>query len=341
MINASPKAAVLKTIAFEEIHPVPYWIDFTPGAYRQLRAHLQKDDLRDFLGNYAIDTFANSIHGVVPGDLSGDTWTDDFGVVWQGAVVDRGAPSTYPLSAAPSLKHYRFPDPDDPRRFSHLDGFLRDNAGLFTVASVDFGLLFERAWYLRGMANWLMDLHLNPGFVEDVLDHLTDYYVKSIAHLGGFKGLDAVCLIDDYGIQQGLVMAPEMWRRFFKPRLATIVKALEKQRLIPHLHSCGKVAELIPDFIDIGIRLLDPLQPEVMAVNEIKAKYGKRLVLLGGFSTQEIIPYGTAADVRRHVAELLQLGKGGGYIAFNSIPLQSDVPLENVLAILDVVQHQP
>ena len=73
MINASPKAAVLKTIAFEEIHPVPYWIDFTPGAYRQLRAHLQKDDLRDFLGNYAIDTFANSIHDVVPGDLSGDT----------------------------------------------------------------------------------------------------------------------------------------------------------------------------------------------------------------------------------------------------------------------------
>jgi len=177
--------------------------------------------------------------------------------------------------------------------------------------------------------------------VEDLLDQLTDFYVRSIANLGAFKGIDAVCLIDDYGIQQGLVISPEIWRQFIKPRLATIVRALEAQGLIPHLHSCGCVTELIPDFIEIGVKMLDPLQPEAMDAGAIKAQYGKQLTLLGGFSTQRIIPYGTAAEVRRHVEQLLQvLSAGGGYIAFNSIPLQQDVPLENVLAILDVVQHQ-
>jgi len=334
------KEAVRKAIGFQDARPVPYWIDFTPGAYRKLQKHLRLEDLTDFLGNYAIDVFTNAVHGVLPADLRGDVWVDDFGVTWKGAGVDRGSPGEHPLTE-PSLKGYCFPDPDDSRRFSHLDSFLAQNRDLFVVASVDFGLLFERAWYLRGMADLLMDFYINPAFVEDLLDHLVDYYVRSISHVSEFKGIDAVCLIDDYGIQQGLVMSADMWRTFIKPRLATIVAALERHGLIPHLHSCGNVTELIPDFLEIGIRMLDPLQPEIMDVREIKAQYGKQLALLGGFSTQQIIPYGTVDEVRNHVENLLQiLGAGGGYIAFNSIPLQQDVPLENVLAILDVVKNQ-
>lgn len=338
---ATKKEVVKRAISFEEVHPVPYWIDFTPGAHRRLQEHLNKDHLGAFLGNYVIDVFANSCHGVVPDELQGDTWEDDFGVVWKGATVDRGAPFDHPLGSAPSLKGYEFPDPDDARRFNHLNKFLTDNSDLFTVVSLDFGLLFERAWYLRGMTNLLTDLHLNPAFVEELLDHLVDFYLKSIENISCFNGLDAVCLIDDYGTQQGLVMAPEMWRRFIKPRLAIIVDVLAKYHLIPYLHCCGNVSDIIADFIDVGIKLLDPLQPEIMDLQDVKDKFGKQLTLLGGFSTQQIIPYGTENDVRKHIRDCLEvLGKGGGYIAFNGIPLQTDVPLENILAIIDTLRNQ-
>ncbi len=337
----SKKDIIRRVLSFEEIHPVPYWIDFTPGAYRKLQEYLQKDDLGPFLGNYMIDTFTNTCHGVVPADLEGDTYEDDFGVMWKGAGVDRGAPCGHPLGEAPSLKTYKFPDPEDPRRFCHLDKFLQDNGHLFTIVSLDFGLLFERAWYLRGMTNLLMDFHNNPSFVEDLLDSLVDYYVRSIEIISIYQEIDAVCLIDDYGIQQNMVMAPDMWRRFFKPRLARIVSTLKTYGFIAHLHSCGNISDIIADVVEIGVQVLDPLQPEAMDVWEIKSRFGKQLLLLGGFSTQQTIPYGTKEQVRRHVEKCLKvLGKGGGYVAFNGIPLQTDVPLENILTIIDVLKNQ-
>ncbi len=270
----SKKEVVRTAISIEQVHPVPYWIDFTPGARKRLQEHLKTDDLDAFLGNYVTDTFTNSCHGVVPADLETDTWKDDFGVVWKGAGLDRGAPFGHPLNEAPSLKEYKFPDPADARRFSHLDQFLKDNSHLFTFVSVDFGLLFERAWYLRGMENLLMDFYLNPAFVSDLLDSLVEYYLQSIEILSSFKGIDGVCLIDDYGIQNRLVIAPDLWRRFFKPRLAKIVDLLAKHNFIPHLHSCGNVSEIVPDFIEIGIKSLDPIQPEAMDPKWRKQTFG-------------------------------------------------------------------
>lgn len=298
------KEAVHKAIAFEDVNPVPYWIDFTTGAYRKLQEHLRQEDLKDFLGNYAIDVFVNAIHGVLPTDLQGDTWVDDFGVKWRGAGVDRGSPGDHPLT-----KPFR--------------------------PIIRAGVVF--AWDDRSTGGFLSQSGLCQRYTRPPGRLL----VKSIAHISEFNGIDAVCLIDDYGTQQGLVMSPEMWHTFMKPRLATIFSALERHGLVPHLHSCGKVTELMPDSFGNRYKMLDPLQPEVMDMRGIKAQYGKQLVLLGGFSTQQIIPYGTVDEVRNHIESCLRtLGKGGGYITCNSIPLQQDVPLENVLTILDVVKNQ-
>ena len=337
----SKKEIVRKAISLQQVHPIPYWISFTLGARKMLQEHLHSDNLDAFLGNFVIDAFANSLHGVMPADLKGDTWEDDFGVVWKGAGVDRGAPYGHPLAEDASLKKYKFPDPADPRRFSHLDQFLKDNSDLFTIVCVDFGLLFERAWYLRGMENLLMDFYLNPAFVDDLLDSLLEYYLQSIEIISAFKGFDAVCLIDDYGIQHRLIIAPQLWRRFFKPRLKKIVEALTRHGLIAHLHSCGNVTQLVGDFIEIGISVLDPLQPGAMDAGQIKKKFGHQLTLLGGFSTQEIIPKAEKQQVKQHIEDCLAtLGKGGGYIASNGIPLQTDVPLENMLTVIDVLKNQ-
>ncbi len=335
------KEWVRKTVSFEEVHPTPYWLTFTPGAAKRLREHLKVDDLDGFIGNYVAATLTNCCHGVVPANLQGDTWRDDFGVVWKGAGVDRGAPAESPLANAASLRGYAFPDPDDPRRFDDLETFVRQNEDVYVYVSIDFGLLFERAWYLRGMEQLLMDFHMNPAFVEELLDRLVDYYLRSIEIISEFRGIDSVYLVDDYGIQGGLAFSPDMWRRFFKPRLATIVQAVKAHGFVPHLHSCGNVSDLVGDFIEIGIRILDPLQPEAMDVRHIKERFGDRLALMGGFSAQRVIPRGTAAEVRRHVRDRLAfLGKGGGYIASNAIPLQTDVPLENLLALIDALKSQ-
>ena len=337
----SKKQLVKKTISFEQVHPVPYVLTFTPGAQRKLQDHLHEDNLQQFLGNYIAATVTNCAHGVVPENLQTDTWEDDFGGGWKGAAVDRGAPLGHPLQDAPSLKDYHFPDPGDARRFDHLERFLDDNGELFTIVSPDFGGLFERAWYLRGMTNLLMDFHDNPAFVEDLLDELGDYYVATIEILGSYRGIDGVCVVDDYGIQDRLFFAPEMWRRFFKPRLVRIVDTMKKHNLVPHLHSCGCVCDIIEDLIEIGIRILDPVQPEAMDIRDVKEKFGGRIAFLGGFSTQQVIPHGTEQEVRRHVRERIEiLGGGGGYIASNGIPIQTDVPLENVLTIIDALKNQ-
>lgn len=200
--------------------------------------------------------------------------------------------------------------------------------------------LFERAWTLRGMENILMDMVLNPDFVEELLDRILDWNLAIIEQAAQYD-IDGCRFGDDWGQQQGLIMGPKLWRKFLKPRLAGMYERVREKGRSAFIHSCGDVREIFPDLIEIGVNVFNPFQPEVMDVYEMKKKYGTELCFYGGLSTQRTLPYGTPHDVGGEARRLMkEIGVGGGYILGPAHSIPKDVPLENMLALIEMVQSQ-
>ncbi len=153
--------------------------------------------------------------------------------------------------------------------------------------------------------------------------------------------VDAVYFGDDWGQQRGLQMGPKIWREFIRPVLRRMYAAVREAGKFVMIHSCGDVDELFDDLIDIGLNCFNPFQPEVMDVYTLLPRYRGRLAFHGGLSTQRTLPFGTVQDVRAETRRLLELGREGGYILAPAHDVEGDVPLENMLALIECVQQQP
>ncbi len=325
---------ILATLAHREPPAVPFNFMFSPPARARLEAHYGTRDLESALGLPIRMSGPRSVKPLyaAPSEF-GASVTDEFGVTWSTSEIDRGSPIGPCLPEA-DLSNYRFPDPTAAHRFEHLAGWTAANAGHYTFLWV--GDLWERATFMRGMEPILMDLALTPRFVEALLRGLADYILRTMEVLCARFRFDGVALSDDYGMQQGMLMSPQHWRRFIKPLLAEIYAlAARNGRTVFH-HSCGNIEPIIGDLIDIGLDVLHPIQPEAMDGVRLKREFGDRLTFCGGLRTQDLLPRGTPGQVRDEVRRLKDvLGKGGGYILEPGITLQADVPLENLVAMIE------
>jgi uroporphyrinogen decarboxylase len=258
---------------------------------------------------------------------------DEFGVIWSTNDIDRGSPIG-PCLAQPDLGSCRFPDPSAAYRFEDLADWMVANAEHYTILVV--GDLWERATFIRGMEAILLDLTLHPGFVEELLRGLADYILRTMEILFSRFSFDGVMLSDDYGTQRGMLMSPGHWRRFVKPLLAEIYGLAKRHGRTVFHHSCGHIVPIIGDLIDLGLDILHPIQPEAMDILDLKRRFGPHLTFCGGLRTQDLLPRGTPEQVRDEVRRLKDaMGAGGGYILEPGITLQADVPLANLLAMID------
>jgi uroporphyrinogen decarboxylase len=157
----------------------------------------------------------------------------------------------------------------------------------------------------------------------------------------GNYDLDAVNLGDDWGQQHGLIMGYPRWREFIYPVLKRMYAEVKKIDRCVSIHSCGDVDELFDDLIGIGLDLFNPFQPEAMDVTALLPAYRGRLAFHGGMSTQRTLPYGTVDEVKAETRRLIELGRAGGYIFAPAHAVEGDVPLENMLAFLEVLKGQP
>lgn len=313
---------------------VPYNFSFSPPARRAVEQYYGTDDLENLLD------FPIRMTGTVekkplyasPDDY-GDTVTDAFGVVWSTSRIDRGAP-VGPCLREDDLSSYVWPDPADERRFEGLDTWCEDTEGNFRVVWV--GDLWERATFMRGMGEVLLDVALNPRFVDALLAGIAGYVLRTMEILFDRFEFECAALSDDYGTQKGMLMSPAHWRRFVKPRLAEIYAfARGRGRRVFH-HTCGNVYPVIGDMIDIGLDVLHPVQPEAMDIHRLKREFGKDVTLCGGVGTQQLLPHGTPGQVQGEVKRLKsEMGGAGGYILEPGITLQADVPLENLVAMME------
>lgn len=361
------KERVKLAITHQEPDRVPHQINLTIPARRMLQEHFQTDDLDTALDNHIAMTSPElPMEEVARPPLTGAEapgaaerpaaarrrpdqsnqaepgsgyFRDEWGVIWNRTFdkdigVIEGA-----VLPEPRLDGLRVPDPHDPRRYEGFPKFIEEHREQFLVCGIGFSL-FERAWTLRGLENFLMDMVLHPGFVEELLDVIVEFDLGLIEEAGRYE-FDAFQFGDDWGQQSGVTMGPEAWRRFIKPRVTKLYRAAREQGKHVFIHSCGAVQELFEDLIEVGVEVFNPFQPEVMDAVEMKRRYGDRLAFYGGVSTQKTLPAGSPQEVRAEVRRLIrEVGRGGGYILAPAHDVQRDVPLENLLALLEEVRDQ-
>ena len=315
---------------------VPWSMGFTLEAADALRRHFGQRDLEPILQNHLLG-LGNDVGFFT--DLGDDRVKDAFGVVWDRSVdKDIGIVEGQVLGS-PTLDGYSFPDPLDPRFYENIPDAITAYGDRFRVFQIGFSL-YERAWTLRGMATLMMDFYDHPDFVHELLNAIADYNIAQV-HEALRYDIDAVYFGDDWGQQHGLQMGPDLWHEFLYPVLRRMYGAVRDAGKYVFIHSCGDVDELFDDLIDLGVNCFNPFQPEVMDVFSLLDQYRGHLAFHGGLSTQQTLPYGTVEDVRAETRRLLDAGREGGYIFAPAHAVEGDVPLENMLAFIELVRSQP
>lgn len=201
--------------------------------------------------------------------------------------------------------------------------------------------VWETAWYLRGMENLMMDMMSEEPIAKALLDKVTAMSKKR-AVIFAKAGVDILFVGDDIGMQSSIMMSTQLYNEWIKPCLAEVISAAKavNPELVVFYHSCGFVEPFIDDLIEVGVDVLNPVQPECMKFEEIYEKYGDRISFHGTIGTQTTMPFGTPAEVRREVEKNLKLAgdKGGLFVAPTHL-LEPEVPWENILAYVDACKN--
>jgi uroporphyrinogen decarboxylase len=331
-----PVDLVEAALRHEETERTPYNFMFSPPAIQKLQDCLGDADVDAWVGSHLYFYGCSDKPLYAHPDKYGPTITDQWGVVWATSEIDRGCPLEHPLRRVTSLADCRWPDPLDPRRWERVPEQAAQHPERFRVAVV--GDLWERANFLCGLDQLLLDLHDRPQLVEDLLDRITEYNLATLERIVKYKP-HAVFLSDDYGLQRSLMMRPKDWRWSVKPRLGRILAEARRLGCRTMLHSCGQVTEIIPDLIELGLDILHPIQPEAMDIAALKRQFGRDLTFCGGLNTQQLLPYGTPDQIRAEVRHLAaEMGRGGGYILEPGITVQADVPAANLAAAIEAAK---
>ena len=203
-----------------------------------------------------------------------------------------------------------------------------------------YGSHFEKAHFARGIENFLADMAGEPAFAQKLLDTIIVKNMVMLDNIVTCEEIDGILLGSDWGTQADLLCSPAAWEEMIRPgeqREYDLIRAYGKDVWI---HSCGNIEKIIPALIEMGVDVLNPVQPECMNIEMLKREYGGQLAFWGGISTQRTLPFGTPDEVRaeaRYVRDLM--GKGGGYVFSPAQSLQSDVPPENIVALLEVARE--
>lgn len=372
----TPRQRVLTTINHEEPDRVPIIIGTSNTTtlkaqpYRRLKAKLglQTPDnyIYDWpeLGSVAPDEIVlERLHGDARGVLDRfpahvysrnqsrpphASFIDDWGSGQIEVEPGHWYPGVHPLAEASTLEEiegYPWPDMDDPSRVAHVRQQARrlaeeDRYAIIATPWLLFPL--ERAFAMQGMDRFLLNLALHPEFAHALLVKIAGLCQELMGHFLRELGdnVDIIKIGDDLGTQDRLLISPTMYRQVLKPIHAAYIAFIKGHTQAKVLfHTDGDVFDLLDDFVEIGVDILNPIQTsagKMANLAELKRRYGRNLVFCGALDTQRVLPSGTPEEVRQEVRRVIDLlGPGGGYMLASVHTIMDEVPPENILAMVD------
>ncbi len=347
---------VLAAVAHQSPDRLPrdYWA--TPEVTERLLAHLRLPDREALLRHFGFDLrYVEGPSFVGQGLRRHDDGSveDLWGVRRRAvSVARREYQWTYqhvvqsPLAAAETpadvAAYARWPSPDwwD---YTGLRAQCQSHAGHAVVIAgdrLDRTAQLKPMMYLREMEQTYVDLAINPALVEAIVGRIREYFLEYNRRVfeTAADSIDIFMMGDDFGTQQGPMMSLETWRQHFRPGFAAYIELAHRYGLKAMHHTCGSVVDLIPDFIECGLDILQSLQPQAVGMDlaALRREYGHDLCFHGGLDIQGVIPHGTPREVREHVRQQVEAaGNQGGYILCTAHNLQPDTPTQNILALFE------
>ncbi len=280
-------------------------------------------------------------------ELDGNRYRDAFGIEWikppTSYYYDLNRPPLAGEISLSDIMHHPWPEPYDPgytRGLRERVEKMRAETDCALVLNLSLWVL-QCSQNVRGYHDWFMDLIAAPHLIECIADCLTESMLGPLEMVTTAVEdlVDAISVSDDIGHQDRLCMSPKTYRRIFKPRHARLMQAIKSRSDKPVMwHTCGSVYDILDDLIEIGVDSLNPVQTTAknMEADRLKREFGDRLSFWGGIDTMRVLNYGTPGDVRREVkAKIQALAPDGGYILNPVHNVQPDVPVENLLAMID------
>jgi len=351
------KERVLTALNHKEPDRIPRLASFTPEFANKLREHLGMKDklfnphggveheLELKVGNDILLTgqgFANSYYQSLKED-----YICEWGIHWK--IVEYMTNnitgkyteiSDNPLKDDKSVLSYTPPDPTIGSRYEPSKRLIEEYGKEYAIMGVIVCTIFETAWALRGLDRLMMDFITNEELTDKILDIPFNYHLYAGKKLASM-GVDIIWTGDDMGGQNGMLMSPKLWRKYFKPRMAKLyseLKAINPDLKIAY-HSDGYIYPIIDDLVEIGLDILNPIQPRSMDPYYLKKRYGKNLSFWGSIDIQGTLPFGTRKEIINEVKERAKImGKGGGFIISPTHFIQIDTSIENFLTFWNAAE---
>jgi uroporphyrinogen decarboxylase len=288
-------------------------------------------DLRYISAVYPPDVIQDGVKQ----NMWGERWmkaNTPWGIDWEhvnGALAD--------AASLDEIKAFPWPSCDDVDYSTIAEQCEKYDGYAIVCGNAD---IFERPALVRGLENFLCDSATNPDWVDYITKVFLDFYIEDFKrYWEASKGrIDIYWALTDLGTQSGLFQSRKTFQRFIAPPIETLAKLVHSHGVKFMFHSCGAVRELIPDLIELGVDILNPIQPAAvgMAPEGLKSDFGDRLTFHGGIDIQYLLPLQPADAVRAEVSRRAKLlGRGGGYILAPSHNLQQDISTENIVAMYD------
>jgi uroporphyrinogen decarboxylase len=344
----TPKQRVHAALRRTPVDRVPVFLWFHPQTARRFAALLEvpASQVGAAMGDDVRMTWVNNnyaMEGIVH-ENEGEGHTDFWGIRW----VKEGAfnqPVGFPLANASreDVLAYRFPEERIDFLLHRMDPLLAE-AGQFFIGCDVSPCVFEMYWRLRGLENAIMDIAADPGLAAEMFGRCARFALELTRRACSEMPLDWLWSGDDVAGQQSMVMSPEAWRRQIKPLMAEIFAVGKAHGMWVAHHCCGALRPIIPDLIEIGLDVLNPIQAGCpgMEALELKKEFGDKLAFMGGVDTQGLLPFASAREVRRSTERLLEgmtagvNGAGpGGYILAGSHTIPPETPDENIFALYE------
>ena len=319
--------------------------DYSLSYYEDLTYRISANDIRTHLGSDCVVVGGTVASGYKSEVVTGNITKNEFGMHMKPTelYVEVVKCPLEDVNSVADIENYDFPDAYAPGRFDKakrdIERFGKD---YFVIGDVELSI-FELAWHLTGMEKYLVGLMMGEDWIEALNDKVekwtTDLAIQLVK-----AGVDALWLGEDLGSQTSTLISPEQWRELFKPRHKRIIEKVkaENPEVIIIMHSDGAVAPLIEDFIEMGIEVYNPVQPNVAGSDpqELIDKYGGRINFFGGIDQQELLPSGDKEAIEKEIRRRAEImGKEGGYLMAPAHILQADVSAKTVEFMIEVVKN--